>query len=122
MAAVAIDPTVKPEWLDGIRYQVSSRTNPHDTYLCELTDYSGNGRCVCRDFQIHFEPHLSRMVGPAEALARGLVEQREYQPTPEDVFKCWHLVQAHWQFERDTIARVLELKLAETGGRDEEGP
>lgn len=104
-----IDWPTPAEWMEGVVYKVPSRTDPHDTYHCQLTDYNGNGRCVCSDFTIRFEPLLQKMVKPEEALAQGLVTQRKYQREDgSQSLMCWHLVEAHWKFNRDVLARIIE--------------
>jgi hypothetical protein len=96
-------------WSGRLTYRVPSRTDPHETYECELTSYHGNGRCPCRDFEMRFEPLLRRMVSPEAALREGLVKQREYQ-REGDVLRCEHLVQAHDEFHRELMESLSEVE------------
>ena len=116
MPIIALDRTANPNWLDGVRYQVPSRTDPHATYLCELTAYNGNGECDCQDFRARFGPLLSRMVTPEQALADGTVKLRDYQ-RPEHALMCRHLVDAHWKFEQEVLHRIIEQDRAQPGWR-----
>lgn len=106
---------------DGmIRYSVPSRSDPHATYVCELTSYNGNGSCPCDDFKFNFEKHLSRMVTPERALEEGLVKLRKYQ-RPRDALRCFHLVEAHDQFKDDVVKAFAAKERAQALGADDQG-
>ena len=103
MSTMALDPPSPAVVYDHpLRYLIPSRTNPHDSYVCELDSYSGNGECACPDFLIHFAPLLSRQITTEQALAQKLVKLRENQ-RPADALRCFHLVEARSQFADDVI-------------------
>lgn len=86
---------------DALRWHVASRSDPHSTYLVELGDYAGNGRCCCSDFQMRFEPLLCRGVTPEQAVKNGAVEwpvrTRPYQLKISDALRCAHICEARDQ-------------------------
>lgn len=51
---------------DGLfRYQVKNSFSG-ETYLVDLLEYFGSGRCSCQDFNIRCAPGLERRFGPGE--------------------------------------------------------
>lgn len=101
---------------DGIEYRVPSRTNPHETYLVNLTDFFGNGRCNCKDFECRRQPLLSRMVKPEEAAAQGLIKLNAGQKA-EDCLRCAHIMEARRKFTDDVLHAVAEKERHEARGR-----
>jgi hypothetical protein len=87
-------PTVAEVYDDLLRWTVTSRSDPHVSYVCELADYHGQGRCTCTDYQVRFEPLLAQQYTPERALAEGLVKIRPYQVTADNALRCWHIIDA----------------------------
>ena len=79
--------TIHPIDGEEFRYFADS-DGPHaDTYLIDLTEYDGHGKCACMDFATQHEPKL----------VRGQV------PTTEDDLMCKHLRRAHIFNSRERI-------------------
>ncbi len=114
-----LDKPELPTWKDGIRYTVPSRSDPHETHLVELTDYSGNGSCSCTDFDTRFRPLLSRMVTTEQALEEKLVRLREYQ-RPCDALRCWHIIQGRDKFTNEVLAAIAAKERDEARGQPPE--
>lgn len=113
----AVDPMpVAQPYDDALRWKVSSRTDPHAEYVVELGSYNCNGECPCDDFQIRFRPLLARGLTPAQALRRGLVKQRDYQLTEDDVLKCWHIVEGYRRFGMQCARAFAKAKRAHPTG------
>lgn len=93
---------------NALRFMVESRTTPGKEYLVDLGAYNGQGRCVCRDFEIHFEPYLRRGFTPEQVWAAGKIKKlRPYQFGPRDCLSCFHLIDgraaAAWSFIRAMV-------------------
>jgi hypothetical protein len=63
------------------RYFVQSQRLADQQYLVDLSCYAGNGKCGCRDFEIHREPKLCRLP-PSEWRAHA------------DTYRCKHIIAA----------------------------
>ena len=46
------------QWDNPLRWRVPSSTRPRHSYIVDLSDYGGNGRCLCKDFTIRHEPEI----------------------------------------------------------------
>lgn len=82
---------------NALSWKVKSRRNPREVYVVDLGDYNCNGRCFCKDFQIHFEPLLKRGYTAEKAVAEGLVAVREYQVFARNALSCFHICDARDQ-------------------------
>ena len=100
-------PTEAENHDDAVRYRVASRSNPHESYLVDLTDYSGNGTCQCKHFQCRLEPLLARMITPEKAVADRLVTLLPKQQV-EDALRCGHICEARNKFTTDVLNAINE--------------
>jgi len=114
MPIALIDRANPPEWHEGIRYRVPSATNPHETYLVDLTDYRGNGSCQCKDFDCRLRPFLSRLVEPAEA-GRQMPEIRRGKDEA-DWLRCTHIIAARRKFTDEVLQRIAQKERTEARG------
>ena len=97
----------------ALRYHVPSRSDPHATYLCEIDDYAGNGRCDCPFFQFSLEPLLRRLVTPEQAVAQRLVRLKAGQ-RETDSLRCYHILAVRDQFATDMLTAILSHEKAHT--------
>lgn len=91
MSTVPIDDS-EPAKLydDALRWEIPSRSNPHEVHIVELNAQPGYSICTCMHFQCRLLPLLARGVTPEQAVAQGLVKLAPRQRT-EDSLKCQHI-------------------------------
>lgn len=49
---------MKVEHHDGLRFWVTSASNPAERYFCDLGANNGVGSCTCRDFETRCAPKI----------------------------------------------------------------
>jgi hypothetical protein len=107
---MSVNPTAPAEadaYDTAMRWHVESRTANSETYLVDISSYAGNGTCQCPDFKCRFEPILSRLITPEQALTEGLVHLRPYHfGQAKNVLRCAHIMRARGDFA-DAMIRAL---------------
>lgn len=84
---------------DALRFTIPSRSKAHETHMVDLGAYDCNGQCDCIHFATKMEPLLRRQITAAQAIEQGLLKTKRCTTQhPEDVLRCYHIVDARRQF------------------------
>lgn len=94
---------------NALRWKIASRSDPHVEYVVELDSYRENGESSCDDFNFNHRPILARGHTWETAIASGLRPTRkqvERGVAPEDVLRCFHVLEASRRFARQCIRAI----------------